>query len=301
MYKFKYVCVAGTFDGIHVGHEALLNRAFDAGERVLIGITSDEYVLRYKSLKSPKVPKSLTKRKQDLIGWLAAHGYASDRYEIIPIDDPFEPAASDPTLDALVVSEETRDRGEELNALRKSRGFKPLTLIVIPMIPANGKLVMPETLRSELAKPLGKIISFKRGRLPKLIITVGDVTTKAFLDAGTVPQLMIIDHKVNRKPFFDLQSSLHTLIICIIKVTSGPGYISKSAIDAIRKAFGVLDKPTRIEVEGEEDLLVLPVISEAPLGARVYYGQPGRGMVEVIVTAETKKKADMLFSKFVSP
>ncbi len=34
--------VAGTFNVIHEGHMALLRRAFQLGDRVLIGITSDE-------------------------------------------------------------------------------------------------------------------------------------------------------------------------------------------------------------------------------------------------------------------
>lgn len=292
--QYSKVCVAGTFDHIHVGHEALLRRAFEVGERVLIGITSDEYVSSYKLPRLPKSPKlpisSYDQRKHTVLQWLESHSYLS-RATIVPIDDPFEPAASDPRLDALVVSEETKDRGEELNALRKSRDLMPLTLIVIPMVPANGKLVMPESLRSELAKPLGVVRSSLARATggARLIITVGDVTTKTFLDSGIVPQLMIIDHKVNRKPFapFTLPS------LTRVRVVSGPGYISQSAIDAVKSDARI------IEVEGEEDLLVLPVIIEAPIGAVVYYGQPGKGLVEVVVTKQTKKKAIELLKQFV--
>lgn len=287
------ICLAGTFNTLHAGHEALLRKAFEVGERVLIGITSDRFVSSY---KSPKSPRSL--RQEKLEKWLESHGYLS-RSTIIPIDDPYEPAASDSTLEALVVSEETKERGEELNQIRLERGLKPLALIVVPMISANGKLVLPVSLRSELAKPLGQIIkkiNFVRGRLAKLnIITVGDVTTKTFLDAGIVPQLMIIDHKVNRKPFISIiPPSLYRRI----SVVSGPGYIAREALEAIQDAMQTNQSPMLLEVDGEEDLLVLPAVSDAPIGSVVYYGQPGEGMVEVVVTEKKKHEVTMLLDKF---
>ena len=49
---------------------------------------------------------------------------------------------------------------------------------------------------------------------------------------------------------------------------------------------------TAIIVEGEEDLLTLPVIKFAPLGALVVYGQPYVGMVLVMVTERTKVETE---------
>lgn len=54
-----------------------------------------------------------------------------------------------------------------------------------------------------------------------------------------------------------------------------------------------------ILIDGEEDLLVLPAIIYAPLGARVYYGQPGEGLVEVVVTHRKKRQALALLGKFL--
>ena len=44
MARFRAVATGGTFDEIHAGHVALLARAFQEGDRVIIGVTSDEFV-----------------------------------------------------------------------------------------------------------------------------------------------------------------------------------------------------------------------------------------------------------------
>ena len=41
MKKYTKVCLGGTFDRIHIGHEKLLKIAFEVGEEVIIGLTSD--------------------------------------------------------------------------------------------------------------------------------------------------------------------------------------------------------------------------------------------------------------------
>ncbi len=35
------VCLGGTFDIIHRGHEVLLNKALDVGDSIIIGLTTD--------------------------------------------------------------------------------------------------------------------------------------------------------------------------------------------------------------------------------------------------------------------
>jgi phosphopantetheine adenylyltransferase len=46
-------------------------------------------------------------------------------------------AISEKNLDILVVSEETKKRGEEVNRIRKKKGLKKLKLIVIPLVGIN--------------------------------------------------------------------------------------------------------------------------------------------------------------------
>ena len=48
--------------------------------------------------------------------------------------------------------------------------------------------------------------------------------------------------------------------------------------------------PVRILVDGEEDLLVIPVCIHAPDYAIIMYGQPNEGLVVVKINEEIKKK-----------
>lgn len=74
-----------------------------------------------------------------------------------------------------------------------------------------------------------------------------------------------------------------------IEVRNPQGTITESAIDGIREALRG-QKPARVAVKGEEDLLALPVIALAPVSALVFYGQPGEGIVAVRVDAESKSR-----------
>ncbi len=315
---YAHVFVAGTFDRLHAGHRRLLTEAFRVGDRVTIGLTSDEFVEKYKS----QIPshKSQKERKRSLASWLKNNKF-TDSSTIIAIDDPYEPAASATNVDALVVTSETRKRGEEINRMRKSRGLKELVLMNVSLVDAvdgtpisssrirngdidyEGRLVMPEELRPLLAEPLDKILTGKaieeaiQDARAGFVITVGDVATKTFLDAGIIPTLSIIDGKVGRKPFHEVVDRLQPTLA----VQSGPGFISKKAVQAIHDCFTHPSSPIThhaILIDGEEDLLVLPAIIYAPLGTVLYYGQPGEGLVEVVVTDDMKTKAIGLLARF---
>ena len=141
--------------------------------------------------------------------------------------------------------------------------------------------------------------SIRRNR-DAIIIAVGDQTTKTLLDNGVLPSLIIIDNKVNRVAYDELKPMLFKLNIPIMRIISGPGYISDQASDCIRQWAKRKSPFQIIEIDGEEDLLTLPVVAHAPIGSIVYYGQPHKGIVEVVVTTEKKKEVQKLLSKFLS-
>ncbi len=315
---YSHVFVAGTFDGLHKGHAFLLSCAFEAGKQVTIGLTSDIFVQKFKISNSQFSNNSLkirgyARRKQELETWLNSHGY-KERAQVVPIDDPYEPAASDPQVEALVVTAQNKHRGEEINQKREQRGLKLLILVEVPLVPAEdgqpisttrvrngeidktGRLIMPETLRPQLQLPLGQvltgseIISSLAAHRQQLLIAVGDVAAKTLLDAGVRPTLAIIDGKVGRKPFYETLKMLQLQKVkpfSLKPVKSGPGYISGEAIRALQ---AILERQGKlffsqhlkaithhvIIIDGEEDLLVLPAVIHAPLGTVIYYGQPAR-------------------------
>ncbi|MBU1327025.1 pantetheine-phosphate adenylyltransferase [Patescibacteria group bacterium] len=317
---YQRVCVAGTFDRLHKGHEAVLRAAFLAGDRVILGLTSDAYVLHYK--QHPIL--SYAERKRQLTGWLVKNGYAQ-RTTIVPIDDPYGPSVSRRDIEALIVTKENKRRGEEINRIRSSRDLSPLILLDVPMVAAedlrslsstrvrngeidgNGRLVMPDNLRPELRKPLGRVIPeeeipFALHRTARTyLITVGDKATKRLLDAGVDPTLAIIDLRVGRKKYIACYTALckRTSYKGRMKaLKSGPGYISKEALVAVEDWSR---NPTTLAmiIDGEEDLLALPAIVWAPLGSVVYYGQPKEGLVEVVVTRKKKEQVFALLREFV--
>ena len=87
--------VAGTFDVLHDGHAALLRRAFEVGDRVLVGITSDRMAASGRSVSVP-----LEVRERELRAFLDQLG----RYELFVIDDMYGPREMMDSADILVVS-----------------------------------------------------------------------------------------------------------------------------------------------------------------------------------------------------
>ena len=69
--------------------------------------------------------------------------------------------------------------------------------------------------------------------------------------------------------------------------------ITSQSVSIIKKAL-VMQTPVRLFVNGEEDLLVLPVCIHAPENAVVLYGQPNEGLVIVIITPEIRNKVQTI-------
>lgn len=55
-------------------------------------------------------------------------------YEVVPIQDPFGPTATDPNLDLIVVSDETLKGGYKVNEIRKEKNFRELAIHSIPLV-----------------------------------------------------------------------------------------------------------------------------------------------------------------------
>jgi len=131
--KFKTVLVGGTFDELHRGHKALIMKAFEVGERVIIGLSSDHLA---RELRKNHEVASYEERLEDLRNFLRTQG-VSDRAKIVPLDTPYGITLYTTIAEALVVSRETEPRAITINKKRKASGIQPLKLVVIDMVPAE--------------------------------------------------------------------------------------------------------------------------------------------------------------------
>lgn len=121
--------VAGTFDILHDGHRRLIERAFEVGDSVIVGITSDAMA---SCSRKDAVPLYL--RRKALEQFLSGMGKP---WEVAVIEDMYGPAAIMDCAGVLVVSEETVENGRKVNEERRSRGVRPLELSVVPLVMAE--------------------------------------------------------------------------------------------------------------------------------------------------------------------
>ena len=158
---------------------------------------------------------------------------------------------------------------------------------------------LPENLRDQLKIPLGDLIKEenvnKENILTKIgsepiVITVGDRTTENMINLGIMPQIQIVDglEKRNQR-LVPADDTINTKLSC----KNPPGEITEESMQVIQKAFSC-EPPVRIIVDGEEDLLVIPVCIYAPENSVVMYGQPNEGLVIVHITPEIQAKVQKI-------
>ena len=158
---------------------------------------------------------------------------------------------------------------------------------------------LPESLREQLKTPLGILLpenqTTKENILKHLssesfIITVGDATTEKMLKFDIIPSLQIVDSQEKRsKRELPSTSKVETNILC----DNPPGEITAQSLQVIKNSFKQ-KLPVRITVNGEEDLLVIPVCIYAPENSIVMYGQPNEGLVVVSINQEIRKKTQLI-------
>ncbi len=156
-------------------------------------------------------------------------------------------------------------------------------------------LKLPDSLRGELQKVHGQLVSEDYLKnLDGTIITVGDVVTHTLLSMEIKPSLAIVDYKTKRgeKVFDDVKRFGDV----VVTVRNPPGKVTPELWRAVREH--IQSRHTvKIEVEGEEDLAVIPVVYFAEIGANVIYGMPNTGLVLLKVSEEDKLKVKELLRK----
>ena len=158
---------------------------------------------------------------------------------------------------------------------------------------------LPNSLRDQLKIPLGILLPEKDATKQNIlkhisnnsfVITVGDRTTEKMINFELTPSLQIIDSqekRVKREP--PKTAAIVTELTC----ENPAAEITEQSIDVIKRAFSS-KTPVRITVNGEEDLLVIPVCIYAPKNSVVLYGHPNEGLVIVQITPEIRNKTQRL-------
>ncbi len=310
MKKYTLVACGGTFDLFHVGHKYFLEKVFEYGENVLIGLTSDYYV----SVNKPGLNiASFAIRKTAIENFLQEKNLL-EKAKIVSINDIYGPLLDSELLVlALAVTAESRNTASLINKKRQEKGLPVLEIIEIMQksdeehnvlsstrirqgeIDASGRLLLPLSVRSKLQVLWGDLVEIPDDSNPHKIITVGDATTKNFVKKGIIPKLSVIDHKIERKETKDKIDFGNTATF--FPFVNPAGAINNKAFMHIEELLKK-ENPCVLEVDGEEDLLVLPAILAAPVGFYIYYGQPHEGLVRITVNEEIKTKVRELLALF---
>lgn len=122
----------------------------------------------------------------------------------------------------------------------------------------------------------------KAWRKPSLFVIVGDFVAANLIGAGFEPDIVVVDGKTLRVEVEPVKHGMSEM-----RVPNAPATIDKEAWEVLREAV-TLKRRVAVVVEGEEDLLVLPLLAEMPLGSVIAYGQPHEGLVVVTVTGEKR-------------
>ncbi|OGJ16396.1 MAG: hypothetical protein A2632_02895 [Candidatus Pacebacteria bacterium RIFCSPHIGHO2_01_FULL_46_16] len=304
--KYTTIGLGGTFDHFHLGHRQLLDRSATVAQKLLIGVTTDMFA------------QTLEKQRQEVLELFATRLASVVQYckkqkytcEVFALDNPFGPTLSpDTKVEALCVSTETRKTADKINLVRTEAGIAQLPIEEVALVKlADGRplsstlirqglvsrdgitydsilkksLVLTQSQRALFGKIQGEILEKPTGR-QCLRCVVGDSSLIKFLAQHWRFDLAVFDYLIERRPYEPPVIAKEKIDLI---ATNPAGRISQHMTTVLRTA---LEKKMRyVFVEGEEDLAAVSLALLAPLGAEIYYGQPGVGLVCMRLTEDKK-------------
>lgn len=126
---FDIVATGGTFDIVHKGHYMLLQKAFEVGRQVIIGVSSDNYA----TLKKKKITNEYSIRQEKLKKFIGEN-FNKSNYSIYQLNDFYGPTVLTREVEAIVTTESTKKNCVKINELRKSKGMPQLEIILVPLV-----------------------------------------------------------------------------------------------------------------------------------------------------------------------
>lgn len=266
--RYNHVVVGGTFDHFHKGHAFLLDQALSLSNHITIGITTtnmNSYKLLHQWIQ-PYDSRMLSVKQH-----IDSHKHNDQIMNYIAITDVYGNTISDTTIDAIVVTQSTKQGAELINTKRVQAGLKALDIICIAYIlDEKGEVIsserirkgeisregkryvsfeisreivyLPKTLRPVLASPLGHLItdlSQAKERLcsSPMIVSVGDIVLLELRKKGYMPSVAIFDLKSQRKALpVDLFHQMN-MPLPINKLSNQAGSIEHQATQEIQKSI----------------------------------------------------------------
>jgi cytidyltransferase-like protein len=153
------VCLGGTFDRLHKGHKALIQKAFEIGKHVLIGVTSEDML---SGKDNDKKIQPYIQRVKNIENYLK-NNELLQRAKIVKLSDRYGPAITMPEIEAIIVTEETRPTAEDINKIRNMNELEPLTIVSVPRILAeDGQPISSSRIRAGLINKNGKVLNEKK-------------------------------------------------------------------------------------------------------------------------------------------
>ena len=335
--QFNHVVIGGTFDHFHKGHKALLEKAFEIGKKVMIGIATKKL---YKDKFLSETVEPFKIRKKSVSEFLKKKNLLKQA-KLISFSHFTGGADEIKNINAIVVSKITYPNALKINQLRKKNKLPLLRTIIIDDVLSDDKkfisskriregeidregrnfqfsifnfqkkhLTMPESLREKLRKPLSKVFKSTDQLLNyinimewTMVIAVGDIIVNSLLKSGIDPDVKIIDFRSRRKEFSPAKGGIQFPINFQFKrYKNDPGTINLKTAEIIKeKIKRALYKKQKswIIINGEEDLLALPAILSAPLNSLVLYGHWQLGIIAVVVDERIKNKTRNIIKKFL--
>lgn len=335
--KFNHIVCGGTFDHFHVGHKKLLKACFKDGKKITLGITSMAMVRpkQYNfSIESYDIRKKnilcFASENKKIISLVKLNDIYGPTLTDSSIDAIY---VSEETLSGAQMINRDRikigmrplsivvvpfvidDNGDKVSSERIRQGLiNREGMSYYKYLISREILVMPDILKGVLRKPLGRVIpsldivsdahqekmkgsANDQGYISH--IAVGDVITYNLKNRGIHPSLSIIDGMTQRKA---LNKEFINSILekDYSTAPNKKSTIQREAINALYAIFtsGHNRAIKQLLIHGEEDLLTLVAVLFSPLKAHVWYGQSGKGAVDVLVTEKKKQTVYNLLSRF---
>jgi len=304
--KHKKIGLGGTFDHFHDGHASFLSFASKHGNELVIGVSSDDFTTKLEKEYQESL-ETFEVRSKTVRDFCKVNKIKAEVFELTDIYGPT--ITKDSTIDALCYTSDSRRGVTIINFKRQELKLEPLPLIEHKLLEVGGKIlnstsiraghcdrrgndysdaldktiVLSAKQRAKFKKPVGSYVIRPDFDMPAIV--VGDSSLMKFRDKGWGYDLAVIDYLINREGYFPPVISPKEVSL---QVKNPAGEISTQLTAALKIALE--QKFLHVEVIGEEDLAAVALVLLAPLESRIYYGQPEKGLVKIVITEDLKEK-----------